>query len=71
MLSGANSPHQLRDATNFLRKFPPLPSALFGYGGLSNEQETELKAILVSKGVPQSAVADRLKLAVSKLGAGP
>ncbi|CAE7673569.1 unnamed protein product [Symbiodinium sp. CCMP2592] len=71
LLSGTQAPHQLSDARCFLRAFPPLPSALLGRGGLSADQEKELKAILVNKGVPQSAVAERLKLAVAKLGAGP
>ncbi|CAE7873848.1 ML5 [Symbiodinium sp. KB8] len=61
----------LRRAESLLAELPPLPYSLAGLGGLSAEQEKELKGILISKGVPGEDVDSRLQAAVAKLGSGP
>ncbi|CAE7028137.1 unnamed protein product [Symbiodinium sp. CCMP2592] len=65
-LSGSPDPLHLQNALDFLASFPPLPSHIFGDGGLSAEQERELHALLVSKGVPATAVEARLQQALLK-----
>ncbi|CAE7466734.1 unnamed protein product [Symbiodinium sp. CCMP2592] len=58
-------------AVDFLIKFPPHLSGLRGQGGLSAEQDKELQALLVSKGVPVEEAASRVQAAITKVGAGP
>ena len=58
-------------AVDFLIKFPPHLSGLCGLGGLSPEQDKEVQALLVTKGVPAEEAAGRVQAAVTKVGAGP
>ncbi|CAE7655752.1 unnamed protein product [Symbiodinium sp. CCMP2456] len=60
----------LQTAAAFLSALPPLPSDLWGCGGLAPEQEQELQNLLVQKGVPHELVASRVQSAVAKVGAG-
>ena len=65
-LAGPGDAHTLLQAA--LSKASPGPACRAGFGGLSKAQEEALSEILVSRGVPASAVAERIKDAVSKLG---
>ena len=60
----------LAQAQAFVAQFPRLRTALLGAGGLSEVQEGQLAQILTEHGVQQAAVGERIKQAVSKLGAG-
>ncbi|CAE7325636.1 unnamed protein product [Symbiodinium sp. CCMP2456] len=67
-----DAPATLLDwACDFLRTFPPHLASLQGFGGLTAEQDRELQAILVSKGVPAEVVGARIQAAAAKLGPGP
>ncbi|CAE7270136.1 aquIMA [Symbiodinium sp. CCMP2592] len=71
-MQGFNDPFQVlyQDAVSFCNCMPPHSAKLWGQGGLSDAQQSSLKALLVERGVPETAVADRVQAAVQKLGAG-
>ena len=71
LVLGAALPTLLDWAVDFQRKFPPHLAFLQGLGGLSSEQERDLQALLVAKGVPTDVVSSRLQAAVAKIGPGP
>ncbi|CAE7670476.1 unnamed protein product [Symbiodinium sp. CCMP2592] len=64
------APHELLGwALDFQRAFPPHLAFLQGLGGLTPEQEKDLRLLLVERGVPADAVASRtqaLKACASK-----
>ena len=59
------------DAKAFMQNMPPHTALLWGTGGLSEGQTSELRKILCERGVPENAVEDRLKASVEKIGPGP
>ncbi|CAE7246184.1 unnamed protein product [Symbiodinium necroappetens] len=71
LVLSAALPTLLDWALDFQRKFPPHLAFLQGLGGLSSEQERDLQALLVAKGVPTDVVSTRLQAAVAKIGPGP
>ena len=58
-------------ALDFQCAFPPHLASLQGFGGLTPEQDKDLRLLLLEKGVPADAVADRTQAAIAKVGPGP
>ncbi|CAE7833753.1 unnamed protein product [Symbiodinium sp. CCMP2592] len=70
-ITGRAESSQLDRARAFVSSFPPHSSELQGCGGLSADQEAAIGQVLISKGVPQEQVAERIQGAVKKVGPGP
>ena len=64
-------PDRMQDALAFCRLMPTHCALLYGCGGLSEAQSSELRAMLTARGVPESALDERIQGAVQKIGVGP
>ena len=60
----------LTQACEFVPSFSVLADRLSGCGGLSPEQDTALRHLLIEKGVSEEQVATRIQSAISKIGPG-
>ena len=70
VLEGGVRQQQCDQAEAFLRHFPAVATPFVGTGGLSDDQQTELVTLLTTHGVPAEVVSDRVKAAITKVGAG-
>ena len=62
------SHHFLHESEAFLRNVPPHFARLYGRGPLTDAQTETLQQLLVERGVPQEHVAERIKIAIAKVG---
>ena len=67
--AGTVLPQHWIQALDFLHNFPALQHRLIGAGGLSRDQQT-FQALLEEHGVEATAVEERAKAAVAKVGTG-
>ena len=69
-LAGAPADIFLQRARGFVASFKATTSNLIGFGGLSLDQETAFKTILIEHGVPSDTVDSRAQAAIQKVGSG-